>query len=826
MDQPTAPAQADVTSAGPPVEVTQTFYNTTAREWIRMSSINKSHGREMLTRLDGEYEKLEQTPQRDLRTLAYATQLNEVYKIMGDAMMSAVHRGVFHYHVNYCASASGSGYHIPTDEEELQVSNDPIDDTDEDDNESLSSVEEQAKKPAVPPPAETKARKREEAKKRRAEDDELLIKEHKVRDEKNNLMATVGPFPPPRLTIRSLKPGRAIPSRKSLTQRAVLDNSESSSDSEADEASTPLEPPGPSLPDVDTVAQLMTYLSPLSMDSLKKMSESAKVKFRGGCSHDEAVSDIVKAAVKMGCEKACVFMDKNKMLDKVATHANTTRAHVLAQLATSVPSFLKTLPDDLLRSLGPTLGIPHDSSTVPELWERIVAMGFCAVLTHLRPRPLKKIAQELTIQLNDSASTEKHCEQIVFTAFPRERLRVRHSRSLKKAPGVCFRVVQNRCRCQGDMGFIDFAVLNVSSMRQDNERHYSPEFEFANLRWSLLCMSNKDALALYLCQQGTVHCKFIISILNHIDPDSTVYNEGTQRFSSASAENDWGFNNVVKFEYLLDPKNGFWSAETDQIVISVGIVLVEANQTRTSTSVITNNTPAAGGARPPRETTKTKGGATKERIVESVANQLLETERLENLRKKVKADLVKTQKEEEKQRKDWLQKQQKGFQQLLDQHNSEKQRITKDIAERERKEQQERMREQERLRQLQEQNDELKRKVNEFTEECGELANKKKAALAEIKDERRRLDALKTEVVSIDAEVAKMAAEAEALEKLLADRRKDSKRLRDEIEETRAKMPAKMHGGDDDLSSDTLPIDTDILRSVQQSLAGIVDADW
>jgi hypothetical protein len=802
----------------PSGEVASTFYNTTAREWIRMSPVNESHGRRMLARLDDEYEKLEQTTTRDLRSLAYATQMNEVYKVMGDAMMSAVHRSIFHYHVNACSASSG--YHIPTDEEELQVSNDPIDDSEEEENESLSDLEEPAKKPPAAAPAESKARKREEAKKRRAEDDELLVKERKVRDEKNNLMNTVGPFPAPRLTIRSIKPGRPIPSRKSLTQRAVLDNSESSSESDADDGKE-IEPPGPSSPDVDTVAQLMTYLSPLSLDSLKKMSESAKVKWRGSCTHDEAVSDIVKAAVKMGCEKACVFMDKNKMLDKVAAHANTTRAHVLAQLATSVPSFLKTLPDDLLRSLGPTLGIPHDYSTVPEMWERIVAMGFCAVLTHLRPRPLKKIAQELTIQLNDTVSTEKHCEQIVFTAFPRERFRVRQSRSLKKQPGVCFKVQPDRCRSQGDMGFIDFTVINVSGMRQDNERHYSPEFEFANLRWSLLCMANKDALALYLCQQGTVHCKFIISILNHTDPDSTVYNEGTQRFSSASAENDWGFNNVVKFEYLLDPKNGFWRSDTDTIDISVGIVLVEApNAGKAPTSVIAT-VPAANPKAQPKATKTT------ERIVESVANQLLETERLENLRKKVKADLQKTVKEEDKQRKELVQKLAKSFQQFWDQHASEKNKIVRDIAERERREQQERLREQERLRQLQEQNDDLRRKVSDFTDENAELNAKKKTTTADVKESRKHLETLRSEAASAESELAKLMAELHALDAAVSSRNKQNAALRDEIDEARANMPPKPANGaheDDDVTA--MPIDTEILRSVQQSLAGIVDADW
>lgn len=795
-------------------EVISTFYNTTAREWIRASAVGQSHGATMLTMLDEEYDRITANPINNFGVLAYGTQLNEVYKIAADAMMSSVHRSVFHYHVNH--GLSGSQFRVPSDEEELTVSSEPLDDTEDDeDDDSLSSMEEPKKAP-IPSSSEVKARKREEAKKRRVEDEQLLVKDRKVRDEKNNLMSTVGPFPPPRLTIRSIKPGRAIPSRKSLTQRATLDSSDSSSDTD-EENSTALAAAATSstTADADTSQQLTNFLQPLSLDSLKKLSESAKVKLRGNCPHDEAVSDIVKTAVKLGCEKACMLMDKNKMLDKVAAHAHTSRTHILGHLATSIPSFLSTLSDDILRSLGPTLGIPNENATVNEMWERIVAMGFCAVLTHLRPRPLKKMAQELTIQLSDSGSTEKHCEQVVFTAFPRERLRMKQSKWLKRTPGVNFRMI-SPAHCVGDMGFIGFSVQNVSTMRADSERHYSPEFEFASLKWSLLCMSNKDSLALYLCQQGTVHCKFIIAVVNSNEDDS-VFNEGTQKFSSASAENDWGFNNVVKFDFLLDAKNGFWSVENDSITIEVGIVLVEPNA-KGSSSVI--------NAQPTKAETKSKKqqAAEDQRAFEQERERLLQSEKLEALRKKVRADLNKTQKEEEKLRKEIQQQWNKSRQQVSDQASNDRNRITREQQERERKEQQERQRELERLRQLQEQNQEMQRKLDEFTEESAELSTRKKQLTSEMRDAKKQLEQLNNEQRATDKELAAMEAELAKAEATLRSKEEANAAAKAEVAEIRASIPEapapKMKRGGAAASSQE---DVEILRSVQQSLAGIVD---
>jgi hypothetical protein len=772
------------------------FYNTTARNWVRSSVVSTTNGATMMTMLDEEYERITQSPINNFGVLAYGTQLHEVYKVAADAMMSAVHRSVFHHHVN---NSSPGGFHVATDEEELQIANESSLCESDDDQDSLSSIDEPVKKVVPPTSGEVKARKREEAKKRRGEDQSLLLNDRKVRDEKNHLMTTVGPFSVPRLTIRSLKSAQAVPSRKTLTQRTIVEARDEGDESDDEELVFP-----PSSSDQDAVARLNAFLQPLPVPSLKKMAESAKVKLRANCSHKEAVDEIVKSAIKLGCEKACVLMDKNKMLDKVATQAKTTRTSILTQLASSIPSFLESLPADMLRLLAPALGIPNEAATVSEMLERIIAMGFCAVLTHLRPRPLKNIIKELSLAAADSWSTEKHCEHIVYHAFPGEYHRIRAAKSLKRVPGVDFSLVPGKACCIGDMGFLIFNVHNVSVMRNDSDRHYTPEFEFGGLRWSLLCMANKDSLALYLCQQGTVHCKFIITVVNH-NPDDSVFNEGTQKFSSASAENDWGFNNVVKFDYLMDPKNGFWHSETDHISIEVGIVLVESN--------IKPSTSAAQALSSNRHAK----AAQAERIVASEAEKLLEAERLDALKKKVKQDLARTQKEEERLRKEHGQRQGKGWQQLLEQQAAEVHRMNREHVERERKEQLERSREQERLRQQQEQTQEMQRRHGDLTEEGAELAGRKKALAAELKELRKQIEEQQHSVAAADAEVSQVQRQNADAVKKLQKRESAVKALRKEVAAI-AEPPAPP------VQLATQPADdNDMMFSVQQSLAAIVD---
>eukprot|EP00742_Colponemidia_sp_Colp-10_P016159 GILJ01018493.1.p1 GENE.GILJ01018493.1~~GILJ01018493.1.p1 ORF type:complete len:952 (+),score=216.10 GILJ01018493.1:281-2857(+) len=468
------------------------------------------------------------------------------------------------------------------------------------------------------------------------------------------------------------------------------------------------------------------------MDSLKKVSESAKVKIKASQPAEEFIYQIVKTAVRSGCEKAFVLMDKNTFLDAMTTHANMAARPSI--------ELLRTLPQELRDTLGPALGLTRTNSSEYDMWERIVAMGLLGVLNNLRIRPLKKITQELGMQLEEMDTTEKYCEAILFAVFPKEKQRIKNSKRAKKNMGVAFNAPAARMRCIGNMGLIAFKVLNISKMRKDTERHYSPEFEFGSLKWSLLCMANKDSLALYLCQTGTVYCKFFIQLIN-AEPDDTIGNEGTQRFTSASQENDWGFNNIIKFDQLLDQKQGFWDSKDDSILIELGIVFVEtakggpaataapaiavANQQQQNNNNAANNNTQANNNNHNHQNTQANANANhesnkstanannnnnskkanKDRVNEDVAAhaaQLLEQERLEKDRKRVKTLLTNAQKDEERLRKEINQKGIKTITDLIDSHKQEVKRILKEQKEAERREQQERAREQERIQKAQE----------------------------------------------------------------------------------------------------------------------------
>ena len=843
--------------------------STTVKEWISRSSVAMSHGATMLDALDKECERVGKTPLDTFGFSSYSAQLFEVHRTATDALMSAVHRSIFHYHINNTyrttslsdnpgqpsANAASTTqdddtgvFHVATDPEEMYIHCDPMYDSDDEEQRSTATSQEdqapQAAKPApnnaaaAPPPAaaaaappsvDTKAKKREEAKKRRQEDEHLLLKERKVRDEKGTYMSTIGPYPGPKLTLRSLKSDCPIPSRKTLNQRPQLDQDpddghrSSSSSSDEDEESIALASASPIVTgDADTVAHLVAFLTPLSMDSLKKVSESAKVKLKTNSTHEEAVSDIVRSAVKLGCEKACVLMDKNKILDKVATQGHTTRNHILAQLATSIPTFLNSLSEDLLKLLGPTLGIPGDVPQVNDMWERIVAMGLCAVLTNLRPRPLRKIAQELNITVDSAASTEKHCEAVVFKAFPRERQRVKHSRGVRRAPGVCFSLVSLQTRVHGDLGVITFRIHNVALMRQDTERHYSPEFEYGNLRWSLLCMCNKDSLALYLCQQGTVHCKFIITVVNQLNHDDSVFNEGTQKFSSASAENDWGFNNVIKFDMLVDKKHGFVSTDGDAM-IEVSIVLVEAPIGKAVRDAQATAAPGGGSAKP-----HANHKAPDERIVQAVANQLLESERLEATRKRIKLAIANLQKDEDKQRKEQSSRFIKSIQQLVDQAATDRLRIVRDFAERERREQQDRAREADRARQLVEQANELRRRVADLTDEVADLASRKKLITTELRDARKSFEADQQQLRALESDASALQHRAHDLADHVKIREAAVSALRAQLQELNESLSGAAAVLDHlpvAAPPISIPLDAagdDVMRSMQKTFEGML----
>lgn len=771
------------------------FYRNQLYQWVQNSDVCLSHGAKMMHSLRSELLRCNDSEPRE-----YLEAVQDTYKTVMDGMMSAVHRGIPHFHIN---RGSSNGLHIAKDEEEILLSGVIVDSDEEDEeHETGSDVQEEVKKPPVKDaaPVDARAKKKEDQRKRRQEEELLLVNEKKVRDDKGNILNSVGPHPAPRLSLRSAKPSQTFPSRKTLQQRINLDQLQQSSDEEDDVAPSSQ---GPS-EEVDAVAHLTAFMKPISTESLKKISESAKVKVKPSSSPEDCIAHIVKTAVRLGCEKACVLMDKHKIIDAVTTHVQTSPLPTAASI-----DFLNSLPDELKVSLGPVLGLQKDNASVVEMWERMVAMGFLSVLTNLRLGPLKKIAQELSVSLPDTSSTEKYCEAIVFAAFPGERLRVRNSK-MKKQTSVTFTAPQNFMRTVGDMGFITFIIQNVSTMRKDNDRHYSPEFDYGGLKWSLLCMANKESLALYLCQTGTVYCKFVITVVNSHHPDDSICNEGTQRFSSASTENDWGFNSVIKFDTLLDGKNGFWSPQNDSISIEVGIVFVEAPKLQPQASIKAN---IVKDRQPPPKP--------EQRINEEVAQQLLESERLENLRKKIKQDIAKTLKEEERSRKDLQTKALKTLTDVVEASRSERNKLIREQQEKERREQAERAREQERIRQAQEQNAEMKRKVGEYSEESVELAAKKKQVQQETKDAKKLNESLRLQVLSVEEKIGQLQQSVKYQEKQL-------NLLRRRLEEARADEPATPSDSSDEeeLPAPVAPLGTndesEIMLQLRQSLAGIL----
>ncbi|KAK7200606.1 MATH domain containing protein [Novymonas esmeraldas] len=720
------------------------FYQSTLYQLIQDAPIEAKPGREMVRTLRKELVRSmeqEECPE-------YCAALADLYKTVTDTLVSAAHRSAPHELIN----RTTSDCRVVTDEDEYQFHQEEgfFDDDDDDEIDSNSDVKSTAKD------AEQRQRKREETKRKRREEEDMLMKERKVTDEKGKQYQTLGPFPAPRLTVRA--PINTFPSRNTLQQRTIIETpSSTSSSSDEDEEVIHQLMSSRSTEGGEAVSHLTAFFQPLSIDSLKKVGESAKAKLRPSSSHDEFVSQIVKTAVRLGCEKACVLMEKQKIIEDMTSHVQTGPLPTAASI-----DFLNTLPDHLKQSLGGVLGLPEEKPPVEDMWERMVAMGFLSVLTNLRLKPLKKIAHELNIVLPDTNSTEKFCESIVFAAFPRERIRAKFSRAKQKK--VKFTVPPDSMSVKGDMGFVTFHVNHISMLTKESERHYSPEFHFANLKWSLLCMTNKESLALYLCQTGSVHCKFLITVVNKTNPDDSICNEGTQSFSAMSQENDWGFNNVIKFAELLNPDQGFVTADDDSITIEVGIVLVEPLKTPTA---------------------REKAPAVKEkkhepRVDEAAMLQLLADEKVEQTRKKLKQEISKTIREEERTRKELTQRATKAHHDLCDRLRQETKRTQKEVADRERREEQERQRELDKIKQAQEQTAELKARLQSLKKENAELVQSRQDATQEAKEAKKSservaqelkqvLDRVQSAQQKIKAQEAKLIAAKARYESILAE---------------------------------------------------------
>ncbi|KAG8344485.1 hypothetical protein TRVL_04690 [Trypanosoma vivax] len=703
-------------SSLPPQEEAD-FYKNTVFQWLQDSSISATPGSEMARSFREELIRAEKSNE----SVEYRSVLCDIFKVLADSLISAAHRSAPYVHINRSVPCD---YQVTKDEDELLMTDGIFDSDDERDMDNDSDG---GRKPLVRE-KEQSQRKREELRKKRSEEEAMLLTQKKVSDDKGNLLNTLGPFPAPRLTVRATT--YTFPSRRTLEQRTALPSSDSESE-RGDGDGGPVS--GASVPcssgDEEAVTHLTSFMMSLSTDSLKKISESAKVKLKPSSTNRDYVTQIVKTAVRLGCEKACVLMDKHKIIEEMTSRVQTGPLHTAASI-----DFLQSLPEQLKHALGHMLGLWEESPPVEDMWERMVAMGFLAVLTNLRLKPLKRIASELNVSTPDTNSTEKFCEAIVFAAFPRERIRAKNLRS-KRQKTLNFTVPPEGMRCKGDMGFITFHVENISILPKDNERRYSPEFEYGPLKWSLLCMANKEYLALYLCQTGSVFCKFLITVVNHLNVDDSICNEGTQRFSTRSQENDWGFNTVIKFEDLLNPRKGFWKDAGDSVTIEVGIVLVEAPKPNSAVKGASNKDKQAGP-----------------KVDEKAMQQLIEDEKNAQMRKKIRQEITKTVKDEEKTRKDITQRGIKGFHDITERFKTEKQRIIKELAERERREQLERQREQEMIKQAQEQDADIKRHIEEMKLNNVNLQNERKELMREIKELRRVREELAQQLSSIISE--------------------------------------------------------------------------
>ncbi|KEG09418.1 trichohyalin [Trypanosoma grayi] len=737
------------------------FYKNTLFQWVQDCPISLTPGAEMMHSLRKELIRAEQGDE----SAEYRVAVGEMFKVVTDSLISAAHRSAPYAHIDRSAPRD---YHVTRDEDELLMADGILDSDDEGDADSESDG---GGKPSMKD-KEQRQRKREELRRKREEEEAMLLNQKKVPDDKGNLLNTLGPFPVPRLTVRAST--YTFPSRKALEQRTAIPSSKSSSDDDEDENTMGSAPLPCSSGGGEAVAHLTAFMKPLSMDSLKKVSESAKVKVNPSSSNRECITNIVKTAVRLGCEKACVLMDKHKIIEEMTNHVQTGPLHSAASI-----DFLQSLPDQLKLALGHMLGLWEESPPVEAMWERMVAMGFLAVLTNLRLKPLKKIASELGVSMPDTNSTEKFCESIVFAAFPRERIRAKNSRA-KKQKTLNFTVPPSGMRCKGDMGFITFQVENISILPKDNERRYSPEFEYGQLKWSLLCMANKEFLALYLCQTGSVYCKFLITVVNHANPDDSICNEGTQRFSTRSQENDWGFNTVIKLEELLNVRKGFWTEEGDSITIEVGIVLVEAPKPLNLAKNMSNKDKPVGP-----------------KVDEKAMRQLIEDEKMAQMRKKIKQEITKATKEEEKTRKDIAQRASKGFHDLVEHFKSEKQRIIKDLAERERREQSERQREIEIIKQAQEQNAEMKRRIEELKKENISLLREKKDLTQETKDLKKASEKCAQELHTINDKKAVLLQKIKQQEKKIAVAQKHLNDLKQEEPPTPSSSDDEANVSDD-----------------------------
>ncbi|MCL7040172.1 hypothetical protein MKW94_022582, partial [Papaver nudicaule] len=106
---------------------------------------------------------------------------------------------------------------------------------------------------------------------------------------------------------------------------------------------------------------------------------------------------------------------------------------------------------------------------------------------------------------------------------------------------------------------IEWTIENVSTLNEEN--HFSPIVTIGPHKWQLLAFrrgSNvDDYLSVYVVAvecTNSRYAKFSLSIVGQTD--KTFKKEGSM-LQFTEDENDWGFDDFIKFKELIDPSNGY-----------------------------------------------------------------------------------------------------------------------------------------------------------------------------------------------------------------------------------------------------------------------------
>ena len=472
---------------------------------------------------------------------------------------------------------------------------------------------------------------------RKKQEDYRMFATKKVRDEHGMVRAARGPFPPPCLADHTQDPLAEGRARRSLRGKHTPEEDEEtgsngalteeeerlqSEDHKSGHSSGSIETQttgtsektdtkGEAAAQLNKAAPLPDVIEPdwrsvmeaLSSETLRKVLEVLRphpTKAQQQQQKKSPSATVAQLIFRLGVEKVIHAMEKQRLLEPLL-RPKGTKSCLASRLESDFIPTMEEYPE-IRKGIALALLLSqdiHTNANTQDLYERTVVSGLRAGLGSLRPRLLKKVVTEIaaycknkyaTTDTSSQSSTrafapqngedpsnlsvDKQVEFVVWSVVPGERVRHKKERlaSRRRKRGVGFFL--EHAASVFHTGRVCFRLSRVSSLRKNPYRHYSPDFQYGGVPWSLLAMQHKDHLALYLCQTGNVHCKFILTLL-HVNEGESIRNEGCQRFQSNSAENDWGFNNVVSLEKLFDPVGGFWDSETDSILVDIALMILD-----------------------------------------------------------------------------------------------------------------------------------------------------------------------------------------------------------------------------------------------------------